>query len=419
MCRRILAVAFLGIFGTVSAPGQFADTYRQAAQAFNNAAAQCQSPAGAACLRQNANYYNCLANQLGGGGSCGSSPSCSTSCTGSGSGSGGAGSAVSGLTQKQQLALSGLSLAIQWLGNRHHNDGADQPSNDAQIAADNARAQLAIAEANVAFSNEVALRNALTSGADPSMLGNTPAQSPDDPTVALRNQLTAANGSSANQPMASNTPPDTSDDTPVSTPADTATGAPPIANSSAPSAGTPPTENSPVEPAPDPSITQPVPGYVNPFNQQSSQAAMTPPSTSPMSPAFQQSNDDPSAATPTVADGVMNSLKAIPGQIKDGLENVMAQVSSVKTSLTNLWNDPSVQMMNSIRTGDYTTAPLPNSTDTPDEALNKTFAQSVLGFGEFKDGFTKGLYNYGTKMVDQMGAYLGLAYSQISSGDPQ
>jgi hypothetical protein len=80
---------------SVAAPsfGQsMADTYRMAAQAYNNAATQCQNPAGAMCMRQNAQYQLCLANQLAGGGSCGNPPACSTACTGAGgSGSGGSG----------------------------------------------------------------------------------------------------------------------------------------------------------------------------------------------------------------------------------------------------------------------------------------------------------------------------------------
>jgi hypothetical protein len=176
--------------------------------------------------------------------------------------------------------------------------------------------------------------------------------------------------------------------------------------------------NSLTEAAPDPSITQPVPGYVSPLNQQLIQAAVAPPSASPMSSAFQQSSDDSSDATPSVADSVMISIRAVPGEIKDGLDNIMSDVSSVKTSLTNLWNDPSVQFMNQIRSGDYTTAPLPNATDTSDQALNKTFGQAVVGFGDFKDG-PHGIETYNDKMLNQMDATLGLAQAQMTRGDPQ
>jgi len=59
-----------------------ASSYQSAAQAYSNAAAQCSNPAGAACMRQNAQYYTCLANSLeSGGGNCGAAPSCSTSCS--------------------------------------------------------------------------------------------------------------------------------------------------------------------------------------------------------------------------------------------------------------------------------------------------------------------------------------------------
>lgn len=61
--------------------------YQQAAQAYRNAAAQCQNPAGRSCMLANANYYDCVAAQFGPGGasrSC-TQPSCSTACTGGGS----------------------------------------------------------------------------------------------------------------------------------------------------------------------------------------------------------------------------------------------------------------------------------------------------------------------------------------------
>ena len=89
--RWIVWSAVLLLFAPAPSRGQsMADTYRMAAQAYTNAAAQCQNPAGAMCLRKNAEYQICLANQLAGGPSCGNPPPCSTSCIGGGSaGSGG------------------------------------------------------------------------------------------------------------------------------------------------------------------------------------------------------------------------------------------------------------------------------------------------------------------------------------------
>jgi len=357
-----------------------------------------------------------LAAQYGGGGSCGTSPTCSTACSNSAS-SGGSGSSGGGTTntnaQINQLAESIGDLLGQWAAAREAKH--EREAQELQQKAEQEAAQME-AESNA---EDQRARERAAFLADPSSVNQGANQAPSDPNVNLRNQLSAGGDTATTQPqqIASADPSDqmaqlraqmtaqaAQEDQPSSSAVDTAGGV---------SAGTSPPSAS----SPDPSITEPVPGYISPLSQQSIQAAMIPPSASPLSSAFQQSNDDSSATTPTVAGSVMDSIKAIPGQINDGLDNLMSQVSSVKTSLTNLWNDPSVQMMNSIRTGNYTTAPLPAQGDTPDEALNKTFAQSILGFGDFKDGFPKGLYNYGTKMVDQMGAYLGLANSQISSGD--
>src|ERR1700732_5399461 len=92
---KILCGAFL-VFASTPSFSQFSSQYRAAAQAYSNAAAQCQNPAGAACMRQNAQYNNVLANQLQGGSACGSPPSCSTACTG-GASSGPAGALLGGI----------------------------------------------------------------------------------------------------------------------------------------------------------------------------------------------------------------------------------------------------------------------------------------------------------------------------------
>lgn len=67
--------------------------------------------------------------------------------------------------------------------------------------------------------------------------------------------------------------------------------------------------------------------------------------------------------------------------------------------------------------------PLPTQGDTPDTANNLTYGQSVVGFGDLLKGMAdgpkgvaEGAYDYGTKMVEQMGAYLGLA--NVQSTDP-
>jgi hypothetical protein len=116
--RLVLTAAVLHILA-LSAFGQMAQQYQQAAQAYSNAANQCQVPAASACMRQNATYYGCVANQLSGGPSCGSQPTCSTACGGS-SGSSGAGNsgfspANTGNARNDAIA-NGVGTAIMLLG---------------------------------------------------------------------------------------------------------------------------------------------------------------------------------------------------------------------------------------------------------------------------------------------------------------
>jgi hypothetical protein len=192
-------ICLLLLAGSTTAVAQSSDTYQKAAQVYENAASQCQSPTGASCMRQNASYYSCLAHQLQGGGGCIAPPSCSTSCSSPGSGSGAStlGTAASGLNQKQQLAITGISLALTWLSNHHRDDAAapqtaeDEAATAAQREAHEAAVEAAIAQADQASSELADLRTAITSGADPSTLGGMYGQGPIDPMVALRNQLTA------------------------------------------------------------------------------------------------------------------------------------------------------------------------------------------------------------------------------------
>ena len=125
-----------------------ADTYRMAAQAYNNAAAQCQNPAGAMCMRQNAQYQLCLANQLGGGGSCGNPPTCSTACTGAGgSGSGGSGPLFtpSMSTNPKADAIGNLvGLGISLLMKDRSKEETPSPENNVDPAA--LAAEMAAAE---------------------------------------------------------------------------------------------------------------------------------------------------------------------------------------------------------------------------------------------------------------------------------
>jgi hypothetical protein len=282
-------------------------------------------------------------------------------------------------------------MALNWLSNRHHNNdqGSALPSAD-----DIAAAQAAIAQANQAFSDQVNIRNALTSGSDPSTLASLPGQGSDDPMVALRNQLTAGANAPQQAPLPYQAPSE------IDFPGNSAT--------SGSSAGVPsaPSQDEPEVTSPDP---------------QALQTAMAPPPNSPLASSFSNSSDDPTSTQPTTLSGVMDSIKDsvtsaignVTTSIQDGYDSVMGDLSSLKQTASSLWNDPSVQFLNQMRKGDYTTAPAVTTRDTPDQAVDKTFGQAVLGFGDFKDGIVKGLNNYDTKMVNQMGGYLGMANVQI------
>jgi hypothetical protein len=107
--------------------------------------------------------------------------------------------------------------------------------------------------------------------------------------------------------------------------------------------------------------------------------------------------------------------------IKDSLNNLLAPV---KTLSSDLMNDPVVQWATSDK-GSLTTAPLPAQGDSADTAANKVYGQSVVGFGDLIKGmangpvgFAKGLYGYGTNMVNQMGANLGLASAAVFETAP-
>jgi hypothetical protein len=71
-----------------------------------------------------------------------------------------------------------------------------------------------------------------------------------------------------------------------------------------------------------------------------------------------------------------------------------------------------------------TTAPLPTATDSPETMANLTQGQAIVGFGDILNGMAagpwgmaKGLYSYGAKMVNQMGADLGFASANIQQGN--
>jgi hypothetical protein len=116
----ILIITIAGALGPAKSQN-LTDTYRQAAQQYRALAARCAGPGGQ-CYLANAQYYDCIANQLGGSSSACTQPSCSAACSSSSS-SGGAGGLSSGGTssnlspkmqQIQSALTSGIGLLQQW-----------------------------------------------------------------------------------------------------------------------------------------------------------------------------------------------------------------------------------------------------------------------------------------------------------------
>jgi len=187
-----IACATLLLFASCPAFSQFSSQYRQAAQAYSNAAAQCQNPAGAACMRQNAQYYNCLANQLQGGSACGSQPSCSTSCTGGGSTSA-LGGALLGATgpssgnAKADAIGKLFGLSVQLMMNDDSNSSTpERAAADPAAVAAQAAAAAAAAQQNANAQAAQTLQDANSLMA--SMNGTSAASAPDS-TAALSSLL--------------------------------------------------------------------------------------------------------------------------------------------------------------------------------------------------------------------------------------
>ncbi len=157
------------------------------------------------------------------------------------------------------------------------------------------------------------------------------------------------------------------------------------------------------------------------FPQQSPPPATVPPADPVTDTAFQQSTDQPdptqAASLPQMLQGTTQPTDPSGGV----LDNEAGPANSLISDATS---DPVVQWATSDK-GSLTTMPLPAAGDAPETAENKVFGQSVTGFGDLLKcvasgpvGWAKGLYSYGTKMVNQMGADLGLAIASIANPDP-
>jgi hypothetical protein len=134
--------------------------------------------------------------------------------------------------------------------------------------------------------------------------------------------------------------------------------------------------------------------------------------------ATQDSEDQPN---PNAGASLSQLLQSTGQEAKDALSGL---VVSGRTLASSYANSQVVQWLAS-QGWNGTTAPLPTATDTQDTATNLTFGQASVGLGDILQGMAtgpsgvaKGIYNYGAKMVNQMGAYLGLATTTILEQEP-
>jgi hypothetical protein len=120
---------------------------------------------------------------------------------------------------------------------------------------------------------------------------------------------------------------------------------------------------------------------------------------------------DPSAST-----SLLQSLQGAGQQVEDQLTGL---VSSSRALASSALDNRFVQWATSDK-GNFTTVPLPVPSDSPNTANGLVDAQAVVGFGTIlkqcvqngPTGCAKGIKEYGTAMVNQMGADLG--YAQVN-----
>ncbi len=377
---------------------------RAAAQAYSEAAAKCTNPAGAQCLRQNAAYENCMAN----GGNCGSAPACSTACPAGGSTAGSSlpmmmPSSLPATNAEAQQAGELMTLGILGLSKllSHHSQTQPEPQVDpaAEAAAQAAalQQQHEAEAASILGESDQLLASLNTTPQPPaqpdasavvdSLLDSPP---PADNATSTVESLLGDSGSTAT-PGGDTAETGNSDST--------STVANLLDDSPAPAA------------APGVGITSLAPAVV------ALPAALLP-QDSEVASALGESVDQPSAGEEATLGGMLKSEQPA---TNDGLNEL---VPSGNTLASDLTDDPVAGQVVSAEEN-FTPVPLPEAGDTPEEAANKVYAQSVAGFGNLLSGlaegpvgFAKGLYNYGTKMVNQIGADLGLANATIFETGP-
>lgn len=378
---RFLLLAFLVTAFARPSHAQFAAAYSQAAQTYRNAAAQCTG-AQQQCYLARANYYDCLVASLGPNGrSCTEPPTCSGSAA-SGASSQSSSDPISGIipgpsakaVEAQQLVNLGMNL-LQMLSDRQAQKAAQaqQAQQDQQnalqqqkILAEERAEQLIKQEAqNLLADSADLLASANVPGSPTSnnaldSLFNATTSSPNS-NSALDNLIDAATGPSNPSNALDNLVDATGG------PADQSDGS--IASL----------------------LGQPLPASLDPQDQE-------------MNAAFQDSVNQPD---PSQTGPLAQALQP-DQQINDGLNGLVAPNSAPASSLTD---DKIVEW----RAG-QDSAPLPTAGDSPEEAANKVFTQSIYGIRDLIDGLSRGyvgyaksLYKQGVKMIDQITSDVGLA----------
>jgi len=141
----------------------------------------------------------------------------------------------------------------------------------------------------------------------------------------------------------------------------------------------------------------------------------------PSNPQFNdalQDSSDPAAQGAGFS--VQQVLASAGQQIKDQLTGIADSATALLSTSTN---NPTARWL--LAQGwNGTTAPLPAPTDSQETATNLTIGQATVGLGDILEGMSqgpagiaKGLYSYGEKMVNQAGAYLGLAFAPDVNDD--
>jgi len=378
--------------------------YRAAADAYNNAAARCQNPAGAACMRNMANYNVCLANRLSGGGSC-TRPTCSTACiqsTSSGSGTSFSPTMLPSTSPTSDAVVNAIGLFGQILADRNAKKEAREEAereNARESDADKETREASLAAAQESQRNAEASEILMASN---NMLGIT-----DPNSEAARPNTSTGTAASINSLLdpsraPSNVAADISSvlDYPTSEPIDSTSKIAALLDASdTESTVSAVTLNaSPTGPNADAIITSMTPQ--NPL----------------LASAFQNAQDSPIHGN---AEGELEknlSEASDLGPINDGLQGIYSKISSsvaaVKTTISDLMSSPAAQW---IALKDMSTIPLPKKGDSPELVTDKVFGQAIVGFNEFADKSPlKAIYHYNKKMIDQGMAVLGLAAAELN-----